>query len=87
MCEYGYKISDNTKIENSLTLKDSFLNYDEPTNGRDDTRPSTDDTEGHYNLKFINAKNDYEAMAIVRDNYDIPLGWIKSSTLAKSGGK
>jgi|14BtaG_2_1085337.scaffolds.fasta_scaffold16541_1 hypothetical protein len=38
-------------------------------------------------IKFINAKNDYEAMAIVRDNYNIPLGWIKSSTLAKSGGK
>lgn len=60
LAKYGYKISDNTKIENSLTLKDSFLNYDEPTNGRDDTKPSTDDTEGHYNLKFINTKNNYK---------------------------
>ena len=60
LVNYGYKISDTTKIENSLTLKDSFLNYDEPTNGRDDTKPSTDDTEGHYNLKFVNAKNNYK---------------------------
>ena len=60
LVNYGYKISDNTKIENSLTLKDSFLNYDEPTNGRDDTKPSTDDTEGHYNLKFINSKDNYK---------------------------
>ena len=60
LVNYGYKISDTTKIENSLTLKDSFLNYDESTNGRDDTKPSTDDTEGHYNLKIVNAKNNYK---------------------------
>jgi len=59
LAKYSYKISDNIKIENSLTLKDSFLNYDEPTNGRDDTKPLTDDTEGHYNLKFINTKGSY----------------------------
>jgi vitamin B12 transporter len=60
LVNYGYKITDNTSIENSLTLKDSFLNYDEPTNGRDDTMPSTDDTEGHYNLKIINTKNNFK---------------------------
>ena len=26
---YGYKISENNTIENSLTLKDSFLKYDD----------------------------------------------------------
>ena len=57
---YGYKISNNSKIENSITLKDSFLNYDEPTNGRDDTKPSTDDIMGHYNIKFINIINNFK---------------------------
>jgi len=60
LAKYSYRLSDNTKIENSLTIKDSFLNYDEPTNGRDDTIPQTDDTEGHYNLKFINTKDNYK---------------------------
>jgi len=60
LVNYGYKISNNTLIKNSLTLKDSFLNYDEPTNGRDDTMPSTDNTEGHYNLKIINTENNFK---------------------------
>ena len=51
---YGYKISNNNVIRNSINLKNSFLNYDEPTNGRDDAKPSTDDVEAHYNFKFIN---------------------------------
>ena len=57
---YGYNITNNTLFKSSLSLKDSFLNYDEPTNGRDDTNPSTDDTEGHYNFKIINSKNNFK---------------------------
>ena len=60
LAKYSFQISENNRIENSLTLKDSFLNYDEPTNGRDDTMPSTDNTEGHYNLKFINSLDNYK---------------------------
>ena len=54
---YGYNISDNNTIENYLTIKDSYLKYDEPTNGRDDTKNSSDNFEAHYNLKFINTNN------------------------------
>ena len=58
--KYGYKISENNTIENSLTLRESFLKYDEPTNGRDDTKNSTDDIEAHYSLKFININNNFK---------------------------
>tara|TARA_Y100000816_G_scaffold99435_1_gene69288 strand:+ start:133 stop:2046 length:1914 start_codon:yes stop_codon:yes gene_type:complete len=54
---YGYNISENNIIENYLTIKDSYLKYDEPTNGRDDTKNSSDNFEAHYNLKFINTNN------------------------------
>ncbi len=54
---YGYKISENYTIENYITLKDSYLKYDEPTDGRDDTKNSSDNFEAHYNLKFINTNN------------------------------
>jgi len=60
LAKYSYQLSENNKIENSLTLEDSFLKYDEPTNGRDDTKPQTDDTEGHYNFKFVNTKDNYK---------------------------
>ena len=60
VANHGYKISNNNIIENSLTLKDSFLNYDEPTNGRDDSKPSTDDLEAHYNFKFKNTNNNFK---------------------------
>ena len=54
---YGYKISENFTIENYLTLKDSYVKYDEVTIGRDDTKNSSDNLEGHYNLKLINTNN------------------------------
>ncbi len=60
IANYGYKISENNKIENSLTLKDSFLKYDEPTNGRDDTKNSTDDIEAHYSFKLKNTNNNFK---------------------------
>ena len=54
IANYGYKISENNTIKNSIILKDSFLKFDEPTNGRDDTKNSSDNIEVHYNLKLIN---------------------------------
>ncbi|MDA7562424.1 TonB-dependent receptor [Candidatus Pelagibacter sp.] len=60
VANYGYKISDNNTIENSLTLKDSYLKYDEPTNGRDDTKNSSDNLEAHYSFKFINNNKNFK---------------------------
>ena len=57
---HGYKISENNIIENSLTLKDSYLKYDEPTKGRDDTFNSSDNLEAHYSFKFKNTNNSYK---------------------------
>ena len=50
---YGYKINDNLKFESGMRYSDSFLNYDEVTQGRDDSNNSTDDTELSYNLKLV----------------------------------
>ena len=47
-------IGENNVFENYLTLKDSYLRYDEPTAGRDDTKNSSDNFEAHYNFKFKN---------------------------------
>ena len=57
---YGYKISENNTIENSLRFKDSYLEYDEPTAGRDDTKNSSDNFEAHYNFKFKNTHNNFK---------------------------
>ena len=57
---HSYKISEKNIIENYLTLKDSYLKYDEPTNGRDDTLNSSDNIEVHYNLKFKNSNNNFK---------------------------
>jgi len=57
---YGYKISQNNSIENSLTFKDSFVKYDEPTAGRDDTKNSSDNLEAHYSFKFKNTNNNFK---------------------------
>ena len=57
---YGYKISENNTIENSLRFKDSYLEYDEPTDGRDDTLNSSDNLEGQISLKFINTKEKFK---------------------------
>ena len=60
VANYGYKISENNTIENSLTLKDSYLKYDEPTAGRDDTKNSSDNFEAHYSFKFKNINNNFK---------------------------
>ena len=57
---YGYDISENNTIENYLTLKESYLKYDEPTAGRDDTKNSSDNFEAHYNFKFKNTHNNFK---------------------------
>ena len=57
---YGYNISENNTIENYLTLKDSYVKYDEVTNGRDDTKNSSDNLEAHYSLKLINTNNKFK---------------------------
>ena len=57
---YSYDISENNSIENYLTLKESYLKYDEPTAGRDDTKNSSDNFEAHYNFKFKNTHNNFK---------------------------
>ena len=57
---YGFDISENITIENYLTLKESYIKYDEPTAGRDDTKNSSDNFEAHYNLKFKNTHNNFK---------------------------
>jgi vitamin B12 transporter len=57
---YGYKISENNMIENSLKITDSFLKYDSPSNGQDDLKPQTDDIEAHYSFKFKNTSNNFK---------------------------
>ena len=57
---YEYKISENNIIENSLKFKDSFLKYDEVTDGRNDTKNSSDNIEANYSLKFINTNNKFK---------------------------
>ena len=57
---HTYQISENNVFENYLTLKDSYLKYDEPTAGRDDTKNSSDNFEVHYNFKFKNTHNNFK---------------------------
>ena len=54
---YDYKISENNTFENSFRIKDSYLKYDEVTDGRDDTLNSTDNLEANYSFKLINTNN------------------------------
>ena len=57
---FDYNFSKNNTIENSFRLKDSYLKYDEVTNGRDDTKNSTDNVEAQYNFKFINTNDRFK---------------------------
>ena len=65
----GYKISNNLKVENSLRYFDSFLNYDEVNNTRTDLNNSTDNTELHYSLRFINEKDKFKNTVIYNKSY------------------
>jgi vitamin B12 transporter len=57
---YGYKISENNTIENSLRIVDSFLKYDTPDKTTDQTKLQTDDIEAHYSFKFKNVTNQFK---------------------------
>ena len=57
---YGYKISENNTIENSLRIVDSFLKYDTPAIATIQTKNQTDDIEAHYSFKFKNTNNNFK---------------------------
>jgi len=57
---YGYKISENNTIENSLRIVDSFLKYDTPKKTTDQSKLQTDDIEAHYSFKFKNTNNNFK---------------------------
>jgi vitamin B12 transporter len=57
---YGYKISENNTIENSLRIVDSFLKYDTPSKTTDQSKLQTDDIEAHYSFKFKNTNNNFK---------------------------
>jgi len=56
----GYKINDNFKIENSLRLTDSYLDYDAASKSQTDMNDSTDNLEGSYTLKLLHNKNKFK---------------------------
>ena len=56
----GYKINDNFKIENSLRLTDSYLDYDAVNKNQTDMNDSTDNLEGSYTLKLLHNKNKFK---------------------------
>ena len=51
--KYKYSFNDNFSFKGNLRYSDSFLNYDEVTQGRTDDNNSTDDNELSYSLKLI----------------------------------
>ena len=51
--KYKFKFNDNFYFKGNLRYSESFLNYDEVTQGRTDNNNSTDDTELSYGLKII----------------------------------
>tara|TARA_B100000965_G_scaffold399840_1_gene420628 strand:+ start:947 stop:2866 length:1920 start_codon:yes stop_codon:yes gene_type:complete len=57
---HTYQFSENYTFENYFTLKDSYLKYDEPTDGRDDTKNSSDNIEAHYIFKFKNIYKNFK---------------------------
>ena len=57
IANYSFKLSENNIFKGSLRYSDSFLNYDEVTQGRTDSNNSTDDDEISYNLAFTTKHN------------------------------
>ena len=56
----SYNINDNFKIENSLRLTDSYLDYDAVDKNQTDMNDSTDNLEGSYTLKLLHNKNKFK---------------------------
>ena len=57
IANYSFKLSENNIFKGSLRYSDSFLNYDEVTQGRTDSNNSTDDDEISYNLAYTTKHN------------------------------
>ena len=55
---FGYKINDNFKIENSFRYVDTFYEYDAVDSSYEDIN-STDNIEGSYTLKLIHEKDKF----------------------------
>ena len=55
---FGYKINDNFKIENSFRYADTFYEYDAVNSSYEDIN-SSDNIEGSYTLKLIHAKDKF----------------------------
>ena len=56
----SYNINDNFKIENSLRLTDSYLDYDAVDKNQTDMNDSADNLEGSYTLKLLHNKNKFK---------------------------
>jgi len=54
---FGYKINENLKIQNSFRIADTFYEYDAVNKSYTDSNDSTDNLEASYSLKIIHEKN------------------------------
>ena len=70
IANYGYKINDTFKFENSLRYSNSFLNYDAPNPSQNDEYPTTDDTELTYNMKLIQDSRKFKNQ-LIYNNFDL----------------
>ena len=57
---FGYKISDELKIENSFRLANTFGEYDEVNSATNDKDTSTKNLEGSGSIKLIHEKNKFK---------------------------
>ena len=60
VANYGYKINDDFKFQAGMRYSDSFLNYDEVKQGRDNNFNSTDDSEMSYNLRLAHDRKNFK---------------------------
>ena len=65
---FGYKINDNFKIENSFRYADTFYEYDAVDSSYADIN-STDNIEGSYTLKLIHEKDKFKNSLIYNKLY------------------
>ena len=65
---FGYKINDNFKIENSFRYADTFYEYDAVNSSYADIN-STDNIEGSYTLKLIHEKDKFKNSLIYNKLY------------------
>ena len=65
---FGYKINDNFKVENSFRYADTFYEYDAVNSSYADIN-STDNIEGSYTLKLIHEKDKFKNSLIYNKLY------------------